>query len=60
MQYRSAGDHFQAYIGDDFPRWSNAPHDWVDVPNENVLHPADNPTGEGVACWFPGPDSVLH
>jgi hypothetical protein len=54
VQYRSAGDHFQAYIGDDFPRWSNAPHAWVDVPNENVLHRADNPTGEGVACWFQG------
>lgn len=54
VQYRSTGDHFQAYIGDDFPRWSNAPHAWVDVPNGNVLHRRDNPTGEGIACWFQG------
>ncbi len=54
VQYRTAGDHFQAYIGNEFPRWSNAPHAWVDVPNANVLHRRDNPTGEGIACWFQG------
>jgi len=54
VQYRTAGDHFQAYIGDEFPRWTNAPHTWVDVPNANVLHRRDNPTGEGIACWFQG------
>ena len=54
VQYRKAGDHFQAFIGDDFPRWSNVPHAWVDVPNANVLHRRDNPTGEGIACWFQG------
>ena len=54
VQYRTAGDHFQAFIGDEFPRWTNAPHAWVDVPNANVLHRLDNPTGEGVACWFQG------
>jgi hypothetical protein len=54
VQYRVFGDHFQAFIGDEFPRWSNAPHSWVDVPNGNVLHRPDNPTGEGVACWFRG------
>jgi hypothetical protein len=54
VQYRISGDHFQAFIGNEFPRWSNAPHAWVDVPNANVLHRADNPTGEGVACWFRG------
>jgi len=54
VRYRIAGDHFQAFIGGEFPRWSNAPHDWVDVPNANVLHRTDNPTGEGVACWFGG------
>ena len=54
VQYRMAGDHFQAFIGDEFPRWTNAPHAWVDVPNANVLHRLDNPTGEGVACWFQG------
>jgi hypothetical protein len=54
VRYRTAGDHFQAFIGDAFPRWSNAPHAWVDVPNANVLHRKDNPTGEGIACWFQG------
>ena len=54
VQYRRAGDHFQAFIGDEFPRWSNVPHAWVDVPDENVLHRRDNPTGEGIACWFQG------
>ena len=54
VQYRTAGDHFQAFIGNEFPRWSNAPNAWVDVPNENVLHRRDNPTGEGIACWFQG------
>ena len=54
VQYRTAGDHFQAFIGDEFPRWTNAPHAWVDVPNANVLHRRDNPTGEGIACWFQG------
>jgi hypothetical protein len=54
VQYRTAGDHFQAFIGSEFPRWSNAPFAWVDVPNENVLHRRDNPTGEGIACWFQG------
>jgi hypothetical protein len=54
VQYRTFGDHFQAFIGNEFPRWSNAPHDWVDVPNANVLHRTDNPTGEGIACWFRG------
>ena len=54
VQYRTEGDHFQAFIGSEFPRWSNAPHAWVDVPNANVLHRRDNPTGEGIACWFQG------
>jgi hypothetical protein len=54
VQYRTAGDHFQAFIGNEFPRWTNAPHAWVDVPNANVLHRRDNPTGEGIACWFQG------
>jgi len=54
VQYRTAGDHYQAFIGNEFPRWSNAPYAWVDVPNENVLHRMDNPTGQAVACWFQG------
>ncbi|MBV9250516.1 MAG: hypothetical protein JO227_14870 [Acetobacteraceae bacterium] len=54
VQYRIRGDHFQAFIGSAFPRWTRAPYDWVDVPNKNVLHRQDNPTGEGVACWRDG------
>ena len=54
VKYRTSGDHFQAYIGEDYPRWTNPPNAWVDVPNANVLHRPDNPTGEGVACWFQG------
>jgi hypothetical protein len=54
VKYRITGDHFEAFIGNEFPRWSNPPRDWVNVPNENVLHRTDNPTGEGVACWFQG------
>ena len=54
VQYRKAGDHFQAFIGSDFPRWTNPPRAWVDVPEASVLHRPDNPTGEGVACWFEG------
>jgi hypothetical protein len=54
VQYRTSGDHFQAFIGNEFPRWTNPPGEWVDVPNANVLHRRDNPTGEGIACWFQG------
>ncbi|MSO99671.1 MAG: hypothetical protein EXR07_01280 [Acetobacteraceae bacterium] len=54
VRYRIAGDHFQAFIGSQFPRWQNAPHAWVDVPNANVLRRRDNPVGEGIACWFRG------
>ena len=54
VQYRTFGDHFQAFIGTEFPRWTNPPQGWVDVPNANVLHRRDNPTGEGIACWFQG------
>ena len=54
VPYRIQGTHFQAYIGGAFPRWSRAPYDWVEVPDENVLHRHDNPTGEGVACWRNG------
>jgi hypothetical protein len=54
VPYRIRGDHFQVYIGADFPRWTNPPDDWVDVPESTVLHRRDNPTGEGVACWVYG------
>jgi hypothetical protein len=54
VQYRTLGDHFQAFIGGEFPRWTNPPRAWVDVPNANILHRHDNPTGEGIACWFQG------
>jgi hypothetical protein len=51
VQYRVIDGHFQAFIGNEFARWQNPPHAWVDVPEDSVLHKHDNPTGEGVACW---------
>ena len=51
VQYRIMDGHFQAFIGNEFARWQNPPHTWVDVPEGSVLHRHDNPTGEGVACW---------
>jgi hypothetical protein len=50
-KYRVLDGHFQAFIGNEFAPWQNPPHARVDVPEENVLHRHDNPTGEGVACW---------
>jgi len=54
VEYRMRNGHYQAYIGNAFPRWTRAPFAWVDVPDGNVLHRRDNPTGEGVACWQGG------
>lgn len=51
VKYRIVDGHFQAFIGSEFSRWQNPPNAWVDVPEDNVLHKHDNPTGEGVACW---------
>ncbi len=51
VRYRIVDGHFQAFIGDEFARWQNPPYAWVDVPETSILHHADNPTGEGVACW---------
>lgn len=54
VQYRSAGDHFEAYVDSKtFPSQA-APNRWLVVPNEVVLKPKDNPTGEGVLCFFQG------
>lgn len=54
VQYRVRNNHFQAYIGGSFPRWTRAPYAWVEIPDSHVLHRRDNPTGEGVACWHDG------
>jgi hypothetical protein len=54
VRYRIAGDHFQAFIGDEFPRWTATPHAWVDVPDTSIVRRQDNPTGEAVACWYQG------
>ena len=51
VKYRIVDGHFQAFIGSEFSRWQNPPYDWVDVPEDSILHRHDNPTGEGVACW---------
>ena len=53
VQYRSAGDHFEAFI-DRKSFGEGAPNDWIAVPPEHVLHRHDNPTGEAVACWYDG------
>lgn len=51
VQYRTVGNHFEAFI-DRKTFGESAPDAWVGVPPEHVLHRRDNPTGEGVACWY--------
>jgi hypothetical protein len=51
VRSRIVDGHLQAFIGEEFARWQNPPHAWVDVPETSILHRHDNPTGEGVACW---------
>ncbi len=53
VQYRTVGDHFEAFI-DRRSFGADAPEAWVRVPPWNVLHRRDNPTGEAVACWYNG------
>jgi hypothetical protein len=53
VQYRTAGDHFEAFI-DRKSFGTSAPDDWLPVPSEHVLHRHDNPTGEAVVCWYNG------
>jgi hypothetical protein len=53
VQYRATADHFEAYI-DRRSFGADAPDTWVSVPPWHVLHRLDNPTGEGVACWYNG------
>lgn len=61
VQYRSAGDHFEAWIDSATfpdephnPYVGQAPNAWVVVPNEVVIKRLDNPTGEAVGCWYGG------
>ena len=53
VQYRGAGNHFEAFI-DRKSFGETAPNAWVAVPPEHVLRRRDNPTGEAVACWYNG------
>ena len=48
VEARTAGDHWQALIGDR----------WLDVPPEKVLKARDNPTGSAVACYIQGTQDV--
>lgn len=52
VRYRTVGDHFEAWIDTDtFPN-SNAPNTWVTVPDTVIIKRKDNPTGEGVLCYY--------
>jgi hypothetical protein len=51
VRYRAVRDHFEAFI-DRNSFGPDAPDAWVAVPPEHILHRMDNPTGEGVACWY--------
>src|SRR3569833_2223997 len=54
VQYRTSGDHFEAFVDTKtFPNQS-APNKWLTVPDNTVLKPKDNPTGEAVLCFFQG------
>lgn len=42
--------HYQAFIGrKDYGQ--SAPDQWMDVPDEVVLHERSNPVGLPIACW---------
>jgi hypothetical protein len=50
VQARVRGGHYQAYIGRN-EYGEEAPDNWLDVPDEVVLHERTNPIGLPVACW---------
>lgn len=60
VRYKATGDHYEAFIDsktfpdDGEPGHGMAPNEWVRVPDEVILKRYDNPTGEGVACWYAG------
>ena len=41
VEHRMGRDHFEVEVEGH----------WVSVPEEKVLHRADNPTGQAVLCW---------
>lgn len=51
VQYRTAGDHYEAYV--DNATFPGAGDGWIAVPKEAVM-PRANPTGEAVMCWWGG------
>lgn len=50
VDYRIAGDHYEALIGKQF---EIDPPRWVEVPPSHILKHTDNPVGRAVACWLP-------
>jgi hypothetical protein len=42
--------HYQAFIGRE-EYGEDAPNEWLDVPDEVVLHERTNPVGMPIACW---------
>jgi hypothetical protein len=52
VEYRMKGDAFEVFI-DKGTFGRSAPDAWVAVPAEAIL-PRENPTGEGVACFYAG------
>jgi hypothetical protein len=47
---RVRAGHYQAFIGRD-AYGHDAPNEWLDVPEEVVLHERTNPVGLPIACW---------
>ena len=47
---RTRGGSYQAFIGRQ-EYGEEAPDQWIDVPNEVVLHEHRNPVGLPIACW---------
>ncbi len=50
VEYRIAGDHYEALIGRQF---DVDPPFWAPVPEARILKKTDNPLGRAVACWRP-------
>jgi hypothetical protein len=53
VEYRVAGDHYEALVGRQFPDGPEMPT-WIAVPSGRVLTRTDNPTGRAVLFWRPG------
>jgi hypothetical protein len=47
---RVRDSHYQAFIGRE-AYGQDAPDQWLDVPDDVVLHERNNPVGLPIACW---------